>query len=286
MSLSDTALFVGLPMWTHQHWQSSIYGGSADKLAAYADMFNTVEGNTTFYATPTVQTVLAWRDATPADFRFTFKLPQAITHQLQLRNCRAQLCDFLQTMSAIADKTGVWKIQLPPSFGPDGLDALARFLEWMPEGYHCGVEVRHPALFAKGEAERAFNRLLMDRGASRIMIDTRPVFAAPADSPAVIDAHSKKPRVPVHALATDNFPVVRFIGHPVLEANDTFFAPWLVKLANWIQEGKQPYLFIHTPDNVLAPQLARRLTQQLANELPADIHLPKLQLASPQLSLI
>ncbi len=286
-STNPTPLYLGMAMWSHKNWQQSIFAGETDKLAAYGRVFNTVEGNTTFYATPSSQSVLNWRDAVADDFRFTFKLPQTITHQMQLQNCSKELNEFLQIMSPLAEKTGVWKIQLPAAFGPDSLYLLEQLLDAMPTGFHSGVEVRHPAFFAKGEAERALNRLLIDKGADRIIIDTRPVFAAPPDLEAVIDAHQKKPRVPVHAIATSDSPVVRFIGHPELEANDAFFTPWLAKLSNWIEEGRRPFLFVHTPDNALAPELAVRLLSQLQQHQP---QLPSVTLASaqpvPQMSLL
>ncbi|MCL2913937.1 DUF72 domain-containing protein [Shewanella corallii] len=286
-STNPTPLYLGMAMWSHKNWQQSIFAGETDKLAAYGRVFNTVEGNTTFYATPSSQSVLNWRDAVADDFRFTFKLPQTITHQMQLQNCSKELNEFLHIMSPLAEKTGVWKIQLPAAFGPDSLYLLEQLLDAMPTGFHSGVEVRHPAFFAKGEAERALNRLLIDKGADRIIIDTRPVFSAPPDSEAVIDAHQKKPRVPVHAIATSDSPVVRFIGHPELEANDAFFTPWLAKLSNWIEEGRRPFLFVHTPDNAMAPELAVRLLSQLQQHQP---QLPSVTLASaqpvPQMSLL
>ncbi len=95
-------------------------------------------------------------------------------------------------------------------------------------------------------------------------MDTRPVFAAPPNSAAVIDAHEKKPKVPVHAIATGRYPTVRFIGHPELEANQGFFKPWLDKLCQWLEEERQPYLFIHTPDNAQAPELAISLQRLLS----------------------
>ena len=59
---------------------------AAERLEKYAQVFHTVEGNTTFYATPTLNTVQNWRAATHDDFRFTFKLPKAITHEQMLRD--------------------------------------------------------------------------------------------------------------------------------------------------------------------------------------------------------
>lgn len=141
-------LRLGLAMWSHNHWQESVYGSStkqAERLARYASIFNTVEGNTSFYATPNAQTVMNWHSATPDDFRFTFKLPQTITHQKQLQDCQQELLAFFQVMSPLVEKTGLWKIQLPASFGPEQLPVLAGFFDLLPQGLNYGVEVRHLA---------------------------------------------------------------------------------------------------------------------------------------------
>jgi len=263
------ALRLGLAMWSHNQWQQTVYGckNHAHRLAHYAEIFNTVEGNTTFYATPSVQNVQNWHAATNDNFRFTFKLPRQITHQLQLQHAETALQEFFTVMQPLMAKTGLWKIQLPASFGPSGLPILAQFLGQVPQGLTYGVEVRHPAFFAKGEEERALNRLLIDKQCNRIIMDTRPVFSAPATTAAVIDAHQQKPKVPVHAIATAQYPVVRFIGHPQVEANVHFFSNWLKQLSLWLAQGKQPYVFIHTPDNANAPQLAVDLYRLLQQEL-------------------
>ncbi|UTV28567.1 DUF72 domain-containing protein [Photobacterium atrarenae] len=274
-------LRLGLAMWSHNHWQQSLYGSgckTGERLARYAEVFDTVEGNTTFYATPAMTTVRKWDAATPDDFRFTFKLPSAITHQHQLSHCDQLLADFFSVMEPVAHKVGIWKIQLPASFGPTALPALEKFLRRLPARLTCGVEVRHPAFFAKGEEEKALNRLLIAHKANRIIMDSRPVFAAPPTSEAVIDAHQKKPQVPVHAIATASYPVIRFIGHPDELSNDPFFANWLARLPLWLSEGKQPYLFIHTPDNNQAPELAIRLYDQLRQQAAQQVTLPEIGL--------
>ena len=265
-------LRLGLAMWSQNQWQKTVYGckNHAHRLAHYAEIFNTVEGNTTFYANPSIQNVRNWHAATNDDFRFTFKLPRHITHELQLQHAESALQQFFAVMQPLIAKTGIWKIQLPASFGPRSLPILAQFLDRVPQGLTYGVEVRHPAFFAKGEEERTLNRLLIDKQCNRIIMDTRPVFSALPSTAAVIDAHQKKPKVPVHAIATAQYPVVRFIGHPHAEANVYFFKNWLTQLPLWLAQGKQPYLFIHTPDNTDAPQLAvdlyRLLQQQLQRQ--------------------
>ncbi|OOE34983.1 hypothetical protein BZG04_09605 [Salinivibrio kushneri] len=264
-------LRLGLTQWSHPSWQHHFYPPgtkSGERLARYAEVFNTVEGNTTFYASPSPQTVNNWAAAIPDSFQFTFKLPKTITHQCQLRHAQDLTADFIKLMAPLHDHIGQWTIQLPARFGPEGLASLATFLESLPREFSLGVEVRHPAFFAKGEAEKALNRLLIDHHANRVIMDSRPVFAAKPDTPAIIDAQKKKPRVPVHAIATSAAPMVRFIGHPDLPENSAFFDPWISRLSQWIAAGKTPYLMIHTSDNDQAPALAAHLYQRLDLSTP------------------
>jgi uncharacterized protein YecE (DUF72 family) len=60
---------------------------------------------------------------------------------------------------------------------------------------------------------------------------------------------------------------VRFIGHLDDDLNERCFTPWIDRLILWINQGKTPYLMVHTPDNRQAPELARRLHEQLAERL-------------------
>ena len=65
-------------------------------------------------------------------------------------------------------------------------------------------------------------------------------------------------------------------------------APWLDKVAGWIEQGLQPHVFLHTPDNLRAPQLALRFHQQLGERLPGlpALALPDLQAQELQLGLL
>ncbi|SHF31576.1 DUF72 domain-containing protein [Vibrio gazogenes] len=261
---------LGLTLWSHPQWQQTLYGrGTAvsERLEKYAQVFHTVEGNTTFYASPSPTTVANWKAATGPDFRFTFKLPKQITHELMLSGCEDLLNHFMQLMAPLHERVGLWTIQLPAAFSPAHFPALQRFCRYFPADYPLGVEVRHPAFFHKGPEEKQFNQWLVETQTDRIIMDSRPVFSATPDNDVIIDAQKKKPRVPVHAIATANRPMIRFIGHPEIAENDAFFSAWIQKLPTWVAQGKQPYLMIHTPDNQLAPELSLRLYQQLQQHI-------------------
>lgn len=265
-------LYLGLSQWSHAGWPGNLLSRglkSTEHLADYAKVFNTVEGNTSFYGVPDTHSLQRWEAMTGPDFRFTFKFPSAVSHQGRLADNIDPALAFIEQLTPLHHKLGQLMLQLPAACGPEQLDGLAQLLDALPNEFEIGVEVRHPALFAKGEAERRLNRLLLEQSANRIIMDSRPVFAVPATTPALADAQQKKPKVPVHIISTGKTPVVRFIGNPSLAANTPFWQPWLPRLQGWLNEGKSVYLFVHTADNMQAPLLAATIAEALNAPLPA-----------------
>ena len=120
-------------------------------LTHYAKTFRTVEIDSTFYGTPILSTVENWYRRTPADFIFSAKVPQEITHKKLLLNCEAEFRAFLDAMSALKEKLGPLLFQFPHfdqfefKTGADFLARLRAFLEKFPHdrGYRYVVEVRN-----------------------------------------------------------------------------------------------------------------------------------------------
>jgi uncharacterized protein YecE (DUF72 family) len=262
--------YIGLPQWNHPDWGTSALSGppAQSTLQRYASHFSSVEGNSTFYALPNAETIQRWLQDTPEHFRFCLKLPQQISHRLQLRHCQAELKGFIDRISPLQDKLGQLFIQLPARFSPAALDTLAQFLTQLPDTFSYTLEVCHPEFFAKGDGERALNRLLIEWGINRTLFDTRALFALPRDDAATQEALQKKPRVPLHVIATGQAPMVRFISPLDYRSADPWLAPWVGKVASWLQEGRQPYLFFHTPDNRESPLLAQHFARELATQCP------------------
>ncbi len=255
------ALGVGCPMWANRDWVGPYLPtgtASGSELEAYARLCNAVEGNTTFYALPTPDTVRRWHAMTPPGFRFVLKLPRTITHDRRLRDSGELLTEFAARFDPLGDRLGPCSIQLPAGFGPNDLDVLTEFLRTLPTGFRWAVEVRHPEFHAGGSHERVLNDSLHDLGVNRVMFDSRAMFDGPKETAEEIDAFGNKPRLPVRAVATADEPVVRFIGQTRADANPPYWAPWVDRVARWIADGRRPIVFLHTPDNVGAPELCRR----------------------------
>ena len=247
--------FLGCPQWQHPAW-NGLLPAEPTPLARYSRVFNSVEGNTSFYAMPSYRQCEQWRGQVSEDFRFLFKFPRQITHDCLLRGVGEQARGFLEVLAPLADVLGPMLLQLPAAFGPERLGDLWRFVEALPAPFGCTVEVRHPDFFTKGEAEKALNRGLRERQIARVCFDSRALFTASAEDAATREAQRKKLRLPVHVLPGDASPVIRYVGHPELQANRSFLAPWVDRVAGWIAAGERPYVFIHMPDNGDALSLA------------------------------
>lgn len=280
---------LGCPSWSESAWVGSLYPPAtvaSDFLPQYAQLFNGVEGNTTFYARPALETVQRWARLMPEGFHFCAKFPRDISHSPDLRLQVAAAQAFVRLLSPLGARLGPLWLQLPARFEAHQLEALACFLdELIPLGIPLAVEVRHLSFFERGEAERSLNRLLHGRGVERICLDARALFSCQAQEPAVLHAQSRKPRLPVRPAAFTQSPQVRFIGHPQLEANDVFLQPWVEKIAQWIGEGRCPHIYLHTPDNLLAPALALRFHAALRMRLPElpALSFPSIPVRQPDL---
>jgi len=271
-------------MWSYAPWQGRYLPPSLsprDRLSAYATWCNAVEGNTTFYATPAVGTVRSWAGQTSPDFRFVLKLPRAITHERRLADVAEPLRAFLAAIEPLGSRAHALWIQLPPSFGPADVGALAGFLTRLPREHRYCVEVRHRAFFAEPRSEQLLERTLGTVGAEWVPFDTTVLYGSPPSSDAERQAWTNKPRVPRRAKALTGYPIVRYIGRDDNARTIAGWQPWLTTVAGWLREGRTPTVFIHTPDNVDALELARRFHDDVRARLPEVEPLPEPVPAGP-----
>ena len=265
-------------MWTYAPWQGRYLPhplSPRERLSAYATWCNAVEGNTTFYATPTVDTVKSWADQTAPDFRFILKLPRPITHERRLADVDDPLRAFLSAIEPLGPRAHAVWIQLPPSFGPADLGALAGFLRRLPRDHRYCVEVRHREFFEDPRAEQQLERALGYADAEWATFDTTALFGSPPTSAAEREAWTKKPRLPRRSRALTAEPVVRYIGRDDNARTIAGWQPWLDDVAGWLREGRSPTVFIHTPDNVDALELARRFHDDVRALVPEIEPLPE-----------
>jgi uncharacterized protein YecE (DUF72 family) len=275
-------------MWADRRWIGRWFPTDTPagrELVAYSTWCTAVEGNTTFYGLPSPATVERWVADTPPEFRFLFKLPRTITHDRRLRGAEAEVTETLDRLAPLGERAAPVSIQLPAAFGPGDVAVLDRFLARLPADWSFAVEVRHRQFCEGGPAERSLNDTLAAHGAERIILDTRALFAGPRVTPAEIEAFERKPRLTVRPVAIGSSPVVRFIGQTEADANPGWWAKWVPKVAQWLDEGRSPIVFIHTPDNLVAPPLARRFHDEVRALCPNLAPLPTPDVPAAQLRL-
>jgi uncharacterized protein YecE (DUF72 family) len=138
---------IGTSGYNYPEWRGSFYPekfSTAKMLAYYAERFNTVEVNYTFYRMPTPALLEGWANGTPEDFTFTLKAPRRITHDSKLQRCEELTQVFCKTATTLGSKLGVLLFQLAPTFKRDDA-VLGSFLDLLPEGTRAAFEFRHPS---------------------------------------------------------------------------------------------------------------------------------------------
>ncbi|GAA4452808.1 DUF72 domain-containing protein [Phytohabitans houttuyneae] len=270
-------LHVGCAMWTLRSWQGRFMPHPLpphERLRHYASWCDAVEGNTTFYATPTRETVASWAQQTGPDFRFVVKLPKTVTHERRLADAGEPLRAFLDAVEPLGPRAHALWVQLPGSFGPGDVPVLARFLRRLPADHRYAVEVRHPDFFAEPRAAAQLEEVLTAAGAEWIPFDTTAFFARPPTSDAERDAWMKKPRMPLRTRALTTRPIVRYLGRDDTARTVEGWRRWVEVTAGWLREGRTPTVFVHTPDNAEAPALARRFHEEVRVLVPGLAPLP------------
>ncbi len=139
---------IGTSGWSYDHWRDAFYPPEVPKrrwLSFYAERFDTVEVNATFYRLPTERAVAGWVDAVPERFRFAVKMSRYLTHVRRLGDT-AGIERFAAAVAGLSGHLGPVLVQLPPRFDPDP-GRLAAFLAAMPDGWQVAVEFRDPRWF-------------------------------------------------------------------------------------------------------------------------------------------
>lgn len=268
----EQTFFLGCPMWAHAGWTGRFYRSDAKRaefLPQYASVFNAVEGNSTFYGLPSPESVARWTVEAPPGFRFCFKFPREVTHELRLEGTEEETGEFFERLAPLGERLGPMLVQLPGSFGPAHLATLDAFLARLPSTFRYAVEVRHRAFFAEGVEEADLDALLRARGADRVLFDTTGLFAAGAPLPdSLAEVLVKKPRVPMRRTVTAKSPVVRFVGDPDTVRQRGPLRAWAKVLSGWLDSGLTPFFFAHHADDTFAPDVARILNEELASIRP------------------
>ena len=243
---------VGLSTWGDRAYRGTIYPpatASGDFLAAYGQVFSTVELSATFYGLPDAARLVQWSAAVPREFRFLPKVSQSITHRDALADAQQGLRVFLERTESLGVQRGPVLLQLSPRFAPHAIaeDRLAAALAVL--GRQAAVEFRHPDWFVDDTTgEPPAGRILREHGSTLVVTDT-------------VGA-----RGVVHALLTAPALVIRFVATGRPEIDGHRLREWAQRINDWLGRGlREVYAYIHLDD----PTTALALTMQLRDGINA-----------------
>ena len=142
---------IGCSGWNYAAWRGVLYPEGCPQrrwLERYAEGFETVEVNNTFYRLPTRDAVRGWVQQTPPDFVFAVKSSRYLTHMKRLTDMDRGVERLLERLEPLLEspKMGPMLWQLPETFRRDD-DRLAFALDRLPPGRHA-FEFRHESWFA------------------------------------------------------------------------------------------------------------------------------------------
>ena len=148
---SPRAAHVGCSGWNYRDWRPWPYPPglpSSRWLGRYAELFDTVEVNTTFYRLVSREAVVRWVEQTSAHFHFAVKASRYLTHVKRLREMGEGIARFSERIEPLARAGRLSAVlwQLPESFRRDD-QLLGDALEELPPGRHA-FEFRHQSWFA------------------------------------------------------------------------------------------------------------------------------------------
>ena len=283
----DSPIRIGLPMWANAQWRGSFFPKSApalDFLAHYASCFTTVEGNTTFHATPDRARLVDWGASVPQGFKFCFKIPKTISHSGKLAHQIDAMNAFQNHIPVLGDKLGPMFLQLPPHY--DDLVDLVSLLSATKTSIPLAVELRHADFFKEGAFQRDAFQILRELDIGFVNFVTEHLHRCVFEDQDLKASQAEKPKVPSLWATTNQFAFVRYVGNPNPEQDQDGLSELARHTARWVNQGKTAYIFVHQiPSDRLSPVIARSLSSELANHIeslsplaifPAERHQPSL----------
>jgi len=249
---------IGTSGWEYDHWRGTFYPRDLPKrrwLEHYAEHFDTVELNASFYRLPSAGTFGRWGTRVPSDFRFAVKASRYLTHVRRLREPQEPLDRLWSSARRLGDRLGPVLYQLPPRWRPNA-DRLAAFLAALPADGGQAIEFRDRRWYRPEILE-----LLRAAGVALCLHD----MSASAPEP-----------VPLGPCV-----YVRFHGAGRRYGGrypDEAIAAWAERIARWSVEGRSVWAYFNNDAEGHAVTDAVRLREAVGRivrsgeRLPAERH--------------
>ena len=227
-------VLVGTSGYAYKPWKGKFYPArlpDKEMLPFYAERFQTVEINHTFYRMPADPVLARWCEQVPEDFSFSVKASRAITHHERLKEAGDAVAFLFQRLETLGSRLGPVLFQLPPNMRLD-LPRLQGFLALLPPGHRVAMEFRHISWF-----DEAVFATLRERDVALCLADGE-----------------LKEEVPF--VSTANWGYLRLRA---VEYTDEAIGAWAERVRG--QEWTRAYVFFKHEDEATGPRLARRFIE-------------------------
>lgn len=176
-------LLIGTSGWDYNHWKEVFYPedlGRGDWFGYYAERFDTVEVNNSFYRLPPRELFAQWRRQAPEGFVYTVKASRYITHVKKLSDPSRGIRNFYHNLDGMGDRCACVLFQLPPRFHSNPA-RLADFLRQVPKRHRIAMEFRDETWMSP-----EIDGILSEHGAALCAADS-PFYPAPDHKTAGFD---------------------------------------------------------------------------------------------------
>jgi uncharacterized protein YecE (DUF72 family) len=240
--------YIGCSGWHYEHWRGPYYPKELPKLkwlSFYAQQFDTVELNNSFYRLPSEKAFTKWQESTPGNFVFAVKVSRFITHIKRLRNSGTAVENFLSGAAFLKEKLGPLLYQLPPSMRRND-EALKDFLSTLPSKHQHVIEFRHESWIE----ERVFD--ILRRHNVGLCVSDMPGFSCPL-------------------VATGDFAYIRFHGSEGLYSSSYSgeeLTQWAQRIDRLGQNVRVSYVYFNNDAEAFAVGNAMMLRDLLQSPSP------------------
>lgn len=224
------AVHVGTSGYSYAAWKGRFYPPrlpAGEMLLYYAERFDTVEINSSFYRFPSTEMLEGWAAQVPDAFGFAFKAPRRITHDYRLGK-PADARAFVERLSRLGPRFAAALFQLPPGFHRD-LVRLEAVLAGLPPAARVAFEFRHASWH-----DESVYALLRAHNAALCIADVDE-----AETPPVV--------------STADWGYLRLRRADYTEAA---LADWSRRVCG--QSWREVYVYFKHEDEARGPELARR----------------------------
>lgn len=244
--------YIGTMGFSYKQWVGPFYPDglvSRQHLAYYAERFNALELDSTFYGVPGEAAVQRWASVSPEGFKICPKMPRQITHEARLVGVEDLTAEFLTRMSILGENLGPVLLQFPPDFTMAEVSALIPFLRHLPDDFRYAVEFRH---------------LSWNKRETAVLLKTHNMCWAAVD-------YIYLPR---QVVLTTDFLYLRFLGqrgrfpakNQEMTDRTADLEKWLQKLQPHLAKSKGAYGFFNDDYAGFAPQTANRFKKVVGVE--------------------